>query len=249
MFANRQFRFSPLVAIHAVLIAALCYYMSYWQARRYLEKKVYVAALVEQAQHGVQEFNPNIEHGAAHYFAEVEVEGYFDHEQSMVLKSRSNRDEIPGVKLITPLKLEGFDQVILVDRGFIVYNDYFKIGDRSPYQPKTLQIVKGTLQPSQKKEFFLSPNEKRPKPGKFKEKWHRLEIPLMAIQLPYPVSSVYLEQTNQSGGYLSFDSKKVLSPGRHLNYVFQWLGFGTFALFIGALFMLKRVDGMGSTKA
>ncbi len=231
MFKNRKFRFSPEVTVTVVLAAMLCYSMSYWQFTRYEEKKVYEKQVADQKALGQTEFTPQ-EDWSGELHGLRRVRGVFDYENEMALINRS-KEHLSGVKVVTPLKIEGLEQRLLVDRGFLPFEHYSE-KNHKPWQPKGVQELEGILRPSKTASFFLSTPAAAPmQPEGRVENYFRLEIETMAETLPYPVFPVFLEQTNQEGPYPVFDPKEVVGPGRHMNYTIQWASFGSFALFLG----------------
>jgi len=227
--AKREFRFSIEITITAVLAAALCYSMSYWQASRYEQKQAYEAAVARAEGLSLDELEPGLSSWDQFLYATAEIRGRFDHARSMYLINRS-KDNTAGVKVVTPVTLEGMERRLLVDRGFLPFEAY-RAEDKSSWQPTEEIDLVGMLRPSQTRNFFLSPEQTVNADGSFRDRWFRLEVEVMEKQLPYPVFPVYLEQTNQGqAGFPVHDPREVLSSGVHLNYTIQWASFGTFAL-------------------
>ena len=238
MFKKRDFRFSSEITVLAVSAGLLCFSMSYWQYTRYVGKRDYEVTLERQAALGVRTFDQtrtdwsDLLHGA------TRLRGVFDHERQMVLINRSMHEQT-GVKLVTPLKIEGSERHILVDRGFAPYDLY--VGDqRELNKLPGLQTVEGILRPSQTKQFFLAPPERVPPDHAWKERWFRLDIAVMGEVLPYELLPVYVEQTNQPGPWPVHNPRAVVPSARHLNYTIQWLSFGTFSLFFGFYLQFRK---------
>lgn len=243
-FSKRKFVFSADKTITSLLAAILCFGMSYWQWTRYIEKKGYFATLEEQATKPMSNLDPEAVSWEALYHGKVLIEGSFDFEHEMVLINRS-KDDKTGVRVVTPFKLTQTNKAILVDRGFVEYTNY---ADKNTelYQHADETQIEGLVRPSQEKTFFLAPPTKEPKPGQWVERWLRLEVPMMAKQLPYEVLPIYVEQTNQKGPAPAFDPKEITHPGRHLNYTFQWIGFGLFSIFLALFLQFKPKDRLPS---
>lgn len=230
MLRNRSFRFSQEITVLSTLAALLCYGMGYWQYTRYLEKKIYVAAVEKGEQRGRVALNPNQANWTEQLHSLIHTQGTFDYDHEMVLINRSMGND-PGVRVVTPLELSSGAHV-LVDRGFLPYDLYDK-QQVDAYRPRGLQVLEGTIRPSKTKSFFLAPPPQSPGMNENQDRWLRLDVAAMAETLPYPILPVFVEQTNQQGEHPSYDPKALLPPSRHLNYTFQWASFGTFALFFG----------------
>jgi len=234
----RRFHLSIESTIIIVLACSTCYSLSYWQYSRYKGKLAYLDLVERQDQRGRMPLPEDPGDWEPFHLALVSLEGEFDSEHDCVIINRS-KDDRPGVKLITPLRLKGRDETILVDRGFIPYADSDpKV--RSKYAVSGTVRLEGRLKPSQDPQFFFAVPQKAPSDGGWKDRWHRLDIPAMAAQLDSSVLPVYLEQTNQTTRYPAFLERAVVSPLRHLNYTIQWASFGTFALGLGIFLQFRR---------
>lgn len=237
MMKGRRFRFSIEVTLTFLLAAAICYVMGYWQFSRYLYKKELFAKLEAGEDQPRATLTTDLDDYDHLLFHEVSLAGRFDYDNEVVLRNRF-KDDRPGVLVVTPLRPET-GKAVWVNRGFVPYDLYIK-DDKSAYRPEGMQEVLGILQPSVTKQFFLAPESKAPSPESKQESWLRLEVDKMSAQLTYPTIPVFVEQTNQSGRWPKHDPKEVLPPGRHFSYVFQWAGFGTFALFFGFWLQYRR---------
>ena len=219
--------------------------MSYWQYGRYRDKQAYFTAVQQQAERGRHPLDAALETWDGQAHALISVDGIFDYEHEMALINRSF-DNISGVKLVTPLSIEGTGKYVLVDRGFLPY-DAYSSGDLAPYRPMGHQYLEGIIRPSQTKQFPLAPPA-AVRIGEKRDRWLRLEVAAMEEALPYPVLPVFIEQTNQAGPYPLHDDREVLPAGRHLNYTLQWASFGTFA-WVLALVLQYRRRSMGGQRA
>lgn len=238
MLEGRVLKFSWELTITAVVLAITCFALGYWQFTRYEGKKGFFEQVEKQEARGRQTLDTSADWDKE-ALARIKTSGVFDHEKSMVLMNRS-MGNIPGVKLITPFKVEGEEKHILVDRGFISY-ELWREGDMTPYQPQGVVEIEGVVHPSQEKQFWLAPPQKDPVAGEFREQWFRIDTDKMAKQLPYTLLPVYVEQTSSMGEYPKYDPREVLPPSRHLNYTFQWTGFGLFTLFLAGLAQYRKV--------
>lgn len=240
-FRNRRFQFSAETTVLVTLAAVLCYSMGYWQWTRFEEKNAYFAILEQQNERGPSPLDSTLTDFSSLYHGQVTVTGSFDYEREMVLMNRSYRDE-PGVKVITPLRLQGDAGVVLVDRGFLPFGWYMEESRQAEYRPVGEQQFTARLRPAQDKSFFLTPETADPVPGEWKARWLRIEVPKMAKQLPYAVMPIYLEQETALSGleYPLPITHKVLPASRHLNYTLQWFSFGTFGLFLGVVIQFRR---------
>ena len=237
MFANRKFRFSHEITVTSLIAAVFCYAMGYWQFQRYEFKLDYFSQIERMEKLGVQDINLNDVNGQM--YGKVRVSGVYDFENEMVLLNRS-KENTSGVKVVTPLKIDGQDNYILVDRGFLSYHTYHE-RRYEVWRPVASETVEGIVRPSVTASFFFTPPAKRPGGEEGPGRWLRLEIETMAQELPYAVMPVYLEQTNPSTEALIYDETAVLPASRHMNYTIQWASFGTFGILFGLFIQFRPI--------
>ncbi|MCB1050755.1 MAG: SURF1 family protein [Acidobacteria bacterium] len=236
MFGNRTFVFSLEKTILGLLAAATCYWMAHWQYQRYLFKIDYFDMLTEQAIRPVLDLNQN-QAWQEQAHGRVRASGVYEPERQIMIINRSNH-ETPGVKLVTPLRVEGLG-LVLVDRGFVEYDTATSEKLQALTEPGVV-TVEGLLRPSQKAQFFID-FEKPAAAGQFKRRWLRLDTQLIAPQFNEPLQPFFIEQTNQKPGFGLFQEQAEVPASRHMNYTIQWISFGTFGLFLVMFSQFKRM--------
>jgi surfeit locus 1 family protein len=155
----------------------------------------------------------------------------FAHQVALTLQ---NWEGQPGVHLLAPLLLEGRQEAVLVDRGWIPFEESAP-EEWSRFDEPGPQTVTGYLQPS---EPPPRPARDAAAAGPLRE-WYRVDVEAIQGQMPYPLLPVYLLQTpledDQARAGLSLPYRVRpevdLSEGRHLGYAVQ---FFLFALILGA---------------
>jgi surfeit locus 1 family protein len=170
------------------------------------------------------------------------VTGEFDSANEVVLRNRTY-NEIPGVHVLTPLRIAGSDAAILVDRGWIPYEQATP-GARAAFAPAEGPVtVQGVLRKTQERRGSLMPVDAAPAGGGRLDAWHRVEIPLIQAQTPYPLLPLFLEEERASpavaaSGFPRPDPDIALDEGPHLFYALQWFAFAVIAA--GGYFILYR---------
>jgi len=160
------------------------------------------------------------------------VMGEFDHERQVVLRNQDWQGRL-GVHLLTPLLIEDTDAALLVDRGWIPYEDFTE-GKLGTYDVEGSTQVEGILRRSQSKPAIGGRADQVPGPGEAPlQAWNWININDISKQLPYPLLPAYIAQVptsaEQSLPYRS-DLDLDLTEGSHLGYAFQWF---TFAAILG----------------
>jgi len=225
-----------LVAVGALVMIGL----GLWQLQRLGDRRAANAQIrarmaqppadLAQQSGGLPEYTP------------VLAKGVYDFSNEIVLRNRAH-DQEPGVHVLTPLRLAGSDQAVLVDRGWIPYTEADPAARALYDRPGTLVTITGLARPSQVRTFFLLPADPTASPDAPRlDSWFWINLPQIQGQVPYPLLPFFLEaapQADQSilpvSGYDDID----LSDGPHLSYAIQWFSF-TAILIAGSLVLWRQ---------
>lgn len=148
-------------------------------------------------------------------FRRVSLRGEWDFAHEVELRYRSY-DGQAGVHLLTPLRLAGSDTYILVDRGWIPYQQAGPTG-RQQYDSGAGGAIEGLI--------YASIPQTNPSidAGVFSQ----VDLAAIGAQLPYPIQSYWVQRlpagTNQTPP-LS-EGLPDLGNGSHLGYMLQWWAF------------------------
>jgi surfeit locus 1 family protein len=175
-------------------------------------------------------------------YTPVQGSGVYDFASEIVLRDRAH-DQAPGVHVLTPLRLDGSDKAVLVDRGWIPYTQAdlaARVAVDGPAGPVT---VLGIARASQARSFFLLPADPTPSPGASRlDAWFWVNIPQIQGQMPYPLLPFFLEAAPRAdlsilpiSEYDDID----LSDGPHLSYAIQWFSFAAI-LIIGSVVLWRQ---------
>ncbi len=172
---------------------------SYWQYERHQAKLVYIETLSHRLQEPIRPFNELLTSVRGSAPADFEplihrrghVQGTYDFTHEIVLRNR-RYNGFPGVYALTPLKLEGSDHYILVNRGFIPLA-LSQPEKRKKYQREEnvsfIALIKETVPRK-----FLSPSDPETGiGGPWVDAWLRVDTAQIQKQLPYPLLPLYLE--------------------------------------------------------
>lgn len=156
------------------------------------------------------------------------VRGVFDYEHEIVLRNRT-WNELPGVHVLVPLRISGTDSAILVDRGWIPY-DAAAPADRAAFHNAAGEVeIYGILRQSQQRRGSMSPVDPTPALDNPVDAWHRVDLPKIRQQMPYPLQTMYLEEDVRPGETPRIFPKPQpdirLDEGSHLGYAIQWFAF------------------------
>ena len=183
-------------------------------------------------------------------YRQVRVTGQYDFRQEVALRNQVH-DGQWGVNLITPLLIDGSQQAVLVDRGWIPAEDY-ESGDWSKYDEPGPVTVVGVIRRSQDRADFGPRQDPIPAPGQAPLKaWNFVNITSLQAQIDEALLPVYVQQAPdpaRQGPPFRSQPDLDLSEGPHLGYAIQWFGFAALLLFGYPFFVRKQERSSGSSR-
>jgi len=240
LFSRRWILATVLVAAAIALTVRL----GFWQLDRLSQRRAFNARVTTQLQAPVLLLSGDALHLdliSLEYRA-VKVRGVYDFDQQIALRNQAWENQ-SGVHLITPLHIEGADQVVLVDRGWVPAVD-FTSTDWEAYDEAGMVEVQGMIRAAQDKPDFGRRSDPLPGPGEPPLKlWNFVNVQAIAQQLPYPLLPVYIQQAPRPSWIdLPYRTQPVLdlSEGPHQGYALQWFTFALLLLVGYPLFAMKR---------
>ena len=222
IITQHLFRHLLVLVVFLILIS-----LGIWQLNRLEQRRALNQAILDGLNQPPitltgQPVNPD-----ALNFRPVSVTGTFDNEASVILRGRSLNAQ-QGAELIVPLKIEGANQAVLVNRGWIplAFSD---AEARRAYDVGGSVTVKGIANKTQTRpNTFIAPTDPTPPPGqKGLDAWFRVDIDRIQQQVDYPLLPVFIEQSPNPESTAPPIGKATvdLSDGPHLGYAIQWFSF------------------------
>jgi surfeit locus 1 family protein len=230
----------------AVLTAAICVRLGFWQLSRLHEKQALNARLrsaLAAPPGDLAAADAALARGADSLrFGRYRVAGTFDETRQFLLMGRV-KDGEPGVEVVTPLAPAGGGMAVLVDRGWI---PSFDAATAKPEQfpapgPQSITALAEPL--------LAGRAAGRAAP------WRRIEIDSLAVwsvvhldadsvaaRLPYPVRPYVLRalpEAAQPPGGPARSAPKFFDETVHMSYAGQWFAFAAIAL-IGSFLLARR---------
>lgn len=157
------------------------------------------------------------------------AEGQYDYEHQVLLSNQSYQDQL-GVHLLTPLKVAGTEQYILVDRGWVPFSAY-QDSRLDQYNQPGLVSAAGILANSSTRIGVRNCVSTQPGDQPAVDADLVLFcVDLDAIQktLPYELAPLYLIRAPASADELPPVGTSVqieITEGPHLGYAVQWFSF------------------------
>ena len=233
-----------VIALATLIVMGVTASLGFWQLSRAAEKQtledlIQARALLpawdEQALTGAVDLSDGLHRP-------VRLRGEWVSEASVFLDNRP-MDGRSGFFLVTPLRLQGHDQVILVQRGWVPrdFNDRTRVPEVAT--PPGLVTVEGRLAPPPSQLFELGPGQ----PGVIRQ---NIDLPAYAIETGLALMPASVLQTGPPDAALLRDWPRFAAGvAKHHGYAFQWFAMcmGTAALFLWFQFISprrkRRTDG------
>ncbi len=225
MIAKRPW-LGPVLAVLVAAGAVVMIGLGVWQLQRLVERRALNARITNLMAQPPLPLSASI--GGVPEYTPVLATGVFDFANEIEVKNRAHEQQ-PGVHLLTPLRLQGSDQAVLVDRGWIPYTQADPTARAAYDGPAGVVTVIGLARSSEARTFFLLPADPTASPAAPRlDSWFWINIPQIQTQIPYPLLPFFVEAAPRGGPAslpLSSYEDIDLSDGPHLSYAIQWFAF------------------------
>jgi len=227
--------------------------LGFWQLDRMEQRQAFNRAVQEQQARAVLDLNQfsGGEDLTGMEYRSVLVEGEYLHPEQVALRNQV-MNGLPGFHLLTPLIIDGKDQVVLVDRGWIPLED--AAGSRwSQYDEPGRAEVRGVIRKPTPANRIGGVPDPTLQPGQTRlDTWNVIDLDRLAHQMSYPMLPVYIQQSpDPAWTQLPARSEPVLNltEGPHLGYAIQWFAFAAIALIGYPFFVRQQIRGERRLKA
>jgi surfeit locus 1 family protein len=227
--------------LFALVIAAICVRLGFWQLHRLQERKARNALLSARLSAPPIDVRELPRDTAEARYRRVRVTGVPDYEHELIYAARTRLGS-PGVNVFTPVRIPGSDTAVIVNRGWVYAPDGSTI-DHARWRDRDSTFVGYAAEfPSTGGGTFAN------KPTVLT----RLSYDVVSKAVPYPVSPTYVialddgEDTTNAANRIARLPAPALDDGPHLSYAIQWFGFATVAL-VGAVVVVRQSRGNAST--
>lgn len=231
-----QFRLIPFIAM--VLGVALFGYLGAWQSSKGERLARALAQRAERSQRGPLAMGGALVNAQDAQDVPFAVTGTYESQYQTFLDNRQENGQ-PGVHVITPLKIEGSETRVLINRGWVGWTLGRSVMPVVATPSGRVQITGLAAVPTTKK-FFLMPDH----PEQSAQLIERVDMARFQERLGHPLQPVVLQQT---GGDAPDTLVRHWPPpddrvGMHRGYAFQWFGMAV-ALILFFLFSSIRNEG------
>lgn len=237
-------RLIPTLATAAGL--ALLIHLGLWQHGKAVNSELAAAQHLQRAALPPELVGPALLDPQRADAARFTVRGQYEPERQFFIDNRQEGD-VPGVHVVTPLRIDGGDTRILVNRGWIAW-PHGRRGElpQAPAPFGTVQVT-GTAQRPSSKPFFLMPDRPDPQP----RLWNRIDLERFATQLGHPVQPVVLLQDvgEPLDGLVRHWPPPEDRSLKHRGYALQWFAMAAGLFVFWVVASLRRRTARPATAA
>jgi surfeit locus 1 family protein len=238
---KRRWILTTLLVIAASIVMIR---LGLWQLDRLAAKRTFVAQSLAQIEGEallISGDETSLD-GRAMRHRRAFAEGEYDFANEIVVKNKSYQGQM-GYHIVTPMRIDGSERAVLVDRGWIASADFdANAVGMPPEKPENTAAGR------------IAPPDFRPADAEIPEEaqleWYRLDIEGVQAQLPYELLPFFIALTPTESSPTSpvpNPPEIVLDEGPHLAYAIQWFVFAAVVPLVYAL-QVRKIDAAKSEK-
>ena len=206
-----------------------------WQWRK-AEDKTAIQAQLEQRSHDAPVAMPTVTVDTEFLrFRRVLLRGRFDAGRQTLIDNRLYREQA-GYHVITPLRLDGSEMRVLVNRGWVPASPDHQVVPAIDVPDGLVELSGIVVTPGQR--FFnLAP---QPASG-WTPVWQNLDLDRFRQALPYPIQPLVVQlDASSAHGFVRDWPRPDERAERHRSYALQWFGFAVASLGIWLWLLVRR---------
>ncbi len=227
-------RTRTLVLVGAsILLASLFTWLGFWQIGRLHEKQKYNETVASRRFLPAIPFDSIPADTVTSRFRRVKLSGTYDYQNQVVWTLRG-RDGSPGVNILTPLRRQGKDTAVLVNRGWVYSPDATRV-DLEPWNEADSLTGDAYILP-------LRGNSGAENTPIRNRSFRSLDLEELRKVFPYPIAPVFAVLSTAPLDSVADPPRVTLIPldeGSHRSYAFQWFSFAAISI-IGAVIFTRK---------
>lgn len=231
-----QFRPSLIPTLATVVLLPLFVSLGFWQLDRAEQKRALQAEYDARLLDEEVLIGTDVQSPEDLRFYKVVAHGSYDTDYQILLDNRVHRGQ-PGYYVVTPLKVQGSDVRVLVNRGWIPLGESRARLPSIP-TPKGKQEIAGVATVPLERRFSLGGEATR---GQWQIVWPYLDLQRYANAVPFPIQPVVvlLDPTSSAGGFVREWARLDTGIATHQGYAFQWF---TLALALVTIYLFVNLE-------
>ncbi len=228
---------AALALLAALAMAVLCVRLGFWQLSRLEQKRAMNRARRQALEAPVMAWRPGM--NTASFRRRIQVTGSYDPIRQILLRGRSNGG-MPGVEVLTPLRIEGSGAAVLVDRGWLPAADGATARPEDYPEPGVRRVV-GFVEPGAPAGAQPRLRMARTAEGAMLLGASRVVLDSLGRFFPYPLLGFTVRALPDSAASAMpvRAAPRPLDEGLHLSYAVQWFSFA-FIILVGSGVLVFR---------
>jgi surfeit locus 1 family protein len=232
-------KFRPNLFLTVLAIVFLGFFISLgtWQLHRSREKEQILSSLEQKLEAAPVSLQLLSKDPKQRQYQPIEFQGVFLNNKQFLLDNRIHKGKV-GYEVITPVKVKGTKDLILLNRGWIPATHDRRVLPklRSVFG---LQKIHGIIRMPLAKGLVLKTEDLTD--AKWPIRIQQLNFKLMAALLSKPVYPfVVLLDKNTQNGYVREWKFINMKPAKHIGYAVQWFAFALVLLIIYFALTIQR---------
>ena len=226
--SDLEFRLRWVPTLLLALPVPLFLGLGFWQLDRAEQKREQAQLLDERSRMPALDLGAAVADANALHFRKLSARGLFEAGGQILIENR-RRGGRNGFHVITPLRIEGSDTRVLVNRGWIPAN---ADGSATPAPVPDGQV---TVTGESHVPFppALELHEGLDAGKNWGNRWPYLTVELYAAAAGYPVQPVVILQSpGDAHGFARSWPREMPKEGMHIGYAIQWFAFALIAFLL-----------------
>lgn len=176
--------------------------------------------------------------GQALRYRQVIARGRYEPEYQILIDNRVHREQA-GYHVITPLRIEGSEMRVLVNRGWVPALAEHSQTPQVATPAGTVEVSGMAIVPGTR--YFTLGTESG-NAGGWQKVWQNLDLPRYGKLVSFPLQPVIIQLSPASaaGGFAREWPRPDERIERHLGYAFQWWGFALATVLIWLFVNFRR---------
>lgn len=242
-FLKYEFKPSLTGLLMMLVLVALFVKLGFWQYGKAALKQEIQKEYQQSVKNGVLELSQHVHSSEKLQYQKVKTSGEYA-TKYQILVDNQVENNIAGYHVLTPLKIDGTDQYVLVNRGWIAGKSTHT--DVPAFDtPAGIQQAEGMVWLPSKKIFTL---EDRAAPFQANQSWQLVwqHLDMERYQKIVPLKLlpviIKLDAQSKAGGFVRNWQMPAARIATHLGYAYQWFGFAFAAIAIYLYMSFKRIE-------
>lgn len=216
-----KYRFRPRLAptLGVLLLLPLFIHLGLWQAGKASRQEAARAALDMRMAEAPIRLDGGSLDGQDMQYRRVTVRGHFETQHQILLDNRLHESR-PGYHVLTPLRIEGGEMRILVNRGWIPLTRDRRVLPVFDTPSETVEVIGHAVIPSAKYFELAAP------PEGWETVWQNLDLERYRSLVPFAILPIVLrmDETSPDGGFARQWPPPDDKVAMHRGYAIQWFG-------------------------